>query len=335
MKRFTLFIATACALGAPLLAHAQSGAFDRLAFDGRHHELRIDLPAADLPANIAYDDHGIVVSTEALVPTNLWLHGFDVDLVDGAGRPLPKSMLHHVSVASADQRELFNPIMLRVAAAGAETEAIRIPHWIGMPLKRGERLMISAMLHNPTMNAYAGVRVRLHFDATSKLNNRDAVAGYPFHMHVTPPGVSWEFDVPPGVSTRSWEGSPAITGRVVGLGGHLHQYGVSVQLEDVTANQLIYRAVAVADTAGEIVSIPRTVEAKKLMLYADHVYRVTAVYNNPTDRTVPNGGMGIVAGMIVPRSGIAWPRIDASNPTYAFDRTQHDFANAAISAHHH
>ena len=55
----------------------------------------------------------------------------------------------------------------------------------------------------------------------------------PVYLDVLPPGGRM-YDVPPGTSKRSWDWSPAISGRVLALGGHLHKYGQKLVLEDVT-----------------------------------------------------------------------------------------------------
>src|SRR5687768_8238121 len=110
---------------APLQAQANAG----VSFVARRSEMIIEMPAADLPANLAYNDKGVVVSREALIPADLWIHGYSVDIVDAAGVPMQVSLLHHISVYAPDRRELFTPIMQRIAAAGSETGKVRIPNW--------------------------------------------------------------------------------------------------------------------------------------------------------------------------------------------------------------
>jgi hypothetical protein len=52
-------------------------------------------------------------------------------------------------------------------------------------------------------------------------------------------------------------------------------------------------------------------------LEAGRDYRVVAVYDNPTGRTVPEGGMGTLGGIIRP-SG-AWPEADRNHGVYLWD----------------
>src|SRR5207253_8133144 len=50
------------------------------------------------------------------------------------------------------------------------------------------------------------------------------------------------FTLPPGRSSRTYEGSPAVAGTIVGLGGHMHDYGRVIEFADVTAGAVIYHA---------------------------------------------------------------------------------------------
>jgi hypothetical protein len=51
----------------------------------------------------------------------------------------------------------------------------------------------------------------------------------PVYLDVVPHGGFHSYDLPPGRSERSWEGRPAVGGRILALGGHLHRYGVSLR----------------------------------------------------------------------------------------------------------
>ena len=50
-----------------------------------------------------------------------------------------------------------------------------------------------------------------------------------------------------------------------------------------------------------------------------HVYRLTAVYDNPTGASVIDGGMGALGGVFLPRDSAGWPAVDRENPDYVLD----------------
>jgi hypothetical protein len=51
----------------------------------------------------------------------------------------------------------------------------------------------------------------------------------------------------------------------------------------------------------------------------DHHYRVTVFYDNPTGITIPEGGMGVVAGLFRPGSGVVWPVAEEGDSLYVRD----------------
>ena len=52
-----------------------------------------------------------------------------------------------------------------------------------------------------------------------------------------------------------------------------------------------------------------------------HTYRVTVYYDNPTGRTLPDAGMGVVGGLFIPDGGAAWPPADNAEPAWNIDRS--------------
>jgi len=52
---------------------------------------------------------------------------------------------------------------------------------------------------------------------------------------------------------------------------------------------------------------------------SDHRYRVTVFYDTPTGVTLPDGGMGVVAGLFQPSSGVTWPTTEVVDSLYVRD----------------
>ena len=74
----------------------------------------------------------------------------------------------------------------------------------------------------------------------------------------------------------------------------------------------------------------------------DHTYRVTVEYDNPTGDMLPQGGMGVIGGLMVPENPDAWPAADVSDSLYLSDlrhylRLPPDAAppGEAAAEHHH
>ena len=303
---------------------ASDGVGARIFRDPPAGTLVIDLAPTDLPANTPH--HMIAQPPVATleIPETGSIYGFRVGVVDSAGRWLPDEMIHHFNLIDPDHRELFLPISRRLLAAGRETGTIHLPWMLfGLPLKRGEHVVASAMIENLTATSYRGARVRLAMDFTPTGRPWPLFRTSPWQMDVAFPVGDKSFTLPPGRSSRSYEGQPAIAGKIIGLGGHMHDYGRLIEFADATTGRMIYHAAPVADPAGHIESVPIA------MLYGwthlgvhiepAHRYRVTVSYDNPTSRPIPDGGMGVVGGLFVPDKGDAWPAADPHDSLYQTD----------------
>jgi hypothetical protein len=283
-------------------------------------DLVLEVGPIDLPAGAAHDEVHEPLPMMVAAGVEGWLHGYTIELVDSLGRPVPQTVVHHVNVIIPDKRELFSPIMLRLAAAGAETAPVGLPWFLGYPIKPTDSLLVSAMLHNESSVGYGGVRLRVRMPLTRR-HIFGAMAIFPFYMDVMPPAGSHSFDLPPGRSEHFWEGSPAINGRILGVSGHMHKYGTLLRLEDRTTGHVLWEGKPVVDSAGDVTSIPikRFVATFGVGVRASHVYRLTVVYDNPTDAPIVDGGMGALGGVFKPDEAGDWPAVDRSNPDYVLD----------------
>ena len=292
-----------------------------VAYDPGTRELILELPPVDLAANA---DHHAVTQPEpreAAVGVNGWVHGYSVELFDKDGQPVPRDVIHHVNIIVPGRRELFSQIMQRLGAMGHETAPVRVPRLLGYPLSSGDRVLLSAMLHNPTGTAYEGVRVRVRFPHTDRSAALRPFRAYPFYLDVMPPAGIHEYDLPAGHSEQSWEGRPAVSGRILGMGGHVHKYAQTLKLEDLTAGKVIYETQPILDQNGDVTSMPQDMMLWRLGLpiHKDHTYRLTVVYDNPTGAMIPGGGMGALGGMMLASRGDEWPAIDPRHAEYQKD----------------
>lgn len=284
-------------------------------------DLVLDVGPIDLPAHAKHEAVRQPPPLAAVVPVDGWLRGYVVQLVDAAGAPVTNRVLHHLNVIAPEKRELFSPIMLRIAAAGPETAPVGLPRAVAYRVHAGDTLLVSLMLHNPTDHAYAGVHMRVRMPYSELTWWRHPLSVVPFYLDVMPPAGSHSFDLPPGRSEYYWEGRPAIGGRIVGMSGHMHKYGVQLRLEDRTENRVLWQAKPVADSTGEIVAMPVSMFVRRLGLpmRPDHVYRLATVYENPTGQTIADGGMGALGGVVWPTGSTPWPLVDRSNRDYQTD----------------
>ncbi len=285
---------------AALPTSGEMGPYLRLADDRRRGELVIEVGPVDVPAHSMATHSQDIVYQLTHVPVDAWVHGFRVELTDARGHAVPRRILHHIDTTRPAARDLFLPVAQRFVALGAETRDEKLPGWLaGVHLSGGEPLLVSTMLHNSTGTSYTGVRVRLVLLYT-RTRPLFEVAG--FRMDVMFPTGAMEFDLPPGRSVRSWDGSPVVRARVLGLSGHLHKYAEWIEVRDLTARRVIWRARPRTDARGEILSMPVSFPRFGLgvTIYPSHRYRISASYFNPTGHAIHDGGMAKVGGIFAP-----------------------------------
>lgn len=306
-----------CATAAPSQPPAQAAApAMRVYADRARGELVLESRPVDVAAR---SGHAQVLPVQAAAPVGGWLHGYVVELVDARGRPVPRELLHHVIVVVPNRRGLFNPIMLRLVAAGHETPVVRLPSLVGYRLRRGDPLLIAGMLDNEGAGAYRGVRIRVRMPLKSENAWIRPITIFPWSMDVMPTGTQRAWDLPPGRSHRSWEASPVVAGRMLGIGGHLHRYGVALRFEDVTARKTLWDGRPVRGANGEVLRMPTRTFLRGVPVRPDHRYRLTAFYENPTGRTIPAGGMGAAGGAVIPDDPARWPGVDRRSAEYQLD----------------
>jgi hypothetical protein len=250
--------------------------------------------------------------------------GFRVEIVDSAGALLPNELLHHLNFIDPSSRELFLPISRRMIAAGKETGRQSLP-WLffGLPIAKDQRLVINAMLHNPTGKSYRQVRTRLVLRYTKARRPWPFFDVFPWQLDVLFPVGDKSFDLPPGRSSRSYEASPAIAGKIVAVGGHVHEHAVRISLTDVTTGAVLWEAKPMMDSTGKVVGVPvgRLYRWNRIgaRVVPEHVYRVTVEYDNPTGAALPEGGMGVIGGLFAPDDPERWPTAVPNDTLYVSD----------------
>jgi hypothetical protein len=272
-------------------------------------------------------------------PIDGWLRGFRIVLTDARGRPLPRRLIHHVNMMNLERRALLYPAVERTLAAGQETEDVTLPQAVGFPISAGTSVGVMAAWANDTGADIEGayLTVTLLWSPTN-LSPRplDALPLY-LDVNYRGAGESDSYDLPAGPSSRSYEFTLPVGGRLLGVGGHLHDYARELTLEDLETGKRVVRLRARLDRAGRLQSVERRLYATRgdgLPLRAGRRYRITARYDNPTGAVIPSGAMGIMIGLFVPDDLTKWPAVDLAHPGIAADIAMIRSTSAGASGHH-
>ncbi len=319
------------ALALSIIATPDSEPQASVRLDARAHEVLVSagpFSVKTMPPGMKHEEMEMMDDHNSPIyrfqwPVDGWFRAFAVELVDAKGQPVPRRLVHHMIVVNFDRRQLLYASYERLFGIGQETEDAAIPKSIGIPLKAGTHLGFYMSWDNETGKDLEGVQLRLRLGYSPTNLNPRPVDALPIYMDVNlTVGHGNEFDVPAGRSEKSWEFTPTIGGRLLGVSGHLHDYGVGVRLEDAENGKVLTRVDAVRTPEGKITKMGRKlfgVTGEGLKLKGGHKYRVVGVYDNPTGQLIKMGAMAHMVGLFAPDDYSKWPALDLSDPTLQDD----------------
>lgn len=328
----SVLLAAALRGGAPLPSPAPDGALSRPTVAVERRRVVVTIGGLYVEPAMHMDHHMMMGMTMggSFVGMFAWpmdrsFHGLKLEILDAAGRPLPRRLLHHLNLLNFDRRQLVYPMIERTASFGQETGDMWAPATIGLPMTAGQRMGVNLMWDNQADTAIIGVTVRLTFELNPRRQYPAARAVLPFVADIffNPSGEN-TVDIPPGGATRTFDFTLPVSGRLVGVGGHLHDGGRSIALLDLTSGRTIVTLRARADSAGHLTSVERRILAlwrPGPHLVAGHQYRLAVRYDNAAPDTLRDV-MGTIAGLFTPDRLADWPRIDPSNADYRADLVQ-------------
>lgn len=270
--------------------------------DQAGHVLTLRLGPLNLPANAGMN---VAQAPDLLmtVPFDGWFTAYHPSLIDDVGKPVPRRLLHHVAVYNLARADFLCPSKPEhIFGAGGEMNDWPVTPGIGYRVEKGDKIRVATMFHNPTDRSYPKVYLQV------KMEYQPAAAGgpelksvYPTWFDVKQCGNS-SYDLKPGLNVTSGEFTMKYDGLLVGLGGHMHDYGRQLHVENVTRHQEIATLNAKLDAQGRMLGIPIALFTDKggFPLAKGEVVKVTATYDNPTGKPLPDGAMGIAVGYFLP-----------------------------------
>lgn len=309
------------ALGMLVPAAAAGQETARLVVDSASQEIVISVENISIAPATPYTHHTAESYHVISWPTTGWMRGYEIDLLDSTGVALPRQMLHHAGMANVNRRQIAYPMAERIFAAAHETGAVRLPGRYGLPISAGHQLVLYFALVNPDSVPVTGavLRVRLRW-ASAESRATGILPFYASAKEDTRESIS--FDIPEGLSETTAEFTLPSEGWLRALGGHLHDHGVELRLEDAESNKVLARIRARRGSDGALREIGRTrfaLKRKGLRLHANRRYRVVAVYDNPTGSVIAGGAMGFLAGAFIPENLEAFEQTVVSDPRFEAD----------------
>jgi hypothetical protein len=256
-------------------------------------------------------------------PADVWMRSFDLKLFDKHHQRLNQpTTMHHMELLNFDRRQVIYHMVERVFGMGEETGGAKVPKSIGLPLEAGMDMALYVMWNNHTDQPIDGVTFELTIDYSPRnLAPRPTIV-LPFKTDVNlHPGYGDAFDLPPGGGSKSSVFTMEVSGRLLAAGGHLHDYGKELRLEDVETGKVLAQVNAERKPGGEVAGVSHGlygIFGRGPHLVAGRQYRLVAVYEgSPTDSI--RGAMGLMGGIFAPDDYRKWPKIDRTDPAYRID----------------
>jgi hypothetical protein len=225
------------------------------------------------------------------------------DLTEADGRRAnfdTQSMLHHVVLFNQSAEDATcTGWPERFFASGNERTPFLLPRGFGYDVNAGDHWRLITHLMNmsdETKDLYIKVNFA-YVDGTSDLQ-----AVKPFWLDINNCGNS-EYETPAGQHTedRDFTVTPEMAGRVVAIGGHLHDHGTHIMATDTTSGQELCDAVAGFDNdpsyMGHIDTVGGCLGRSIGTLNAGDDLRLSSSYDAPE---ALDNVMGIMVGYVAP-----------------------------------
>jgi hypothetical protein len=260
---------------------------------------------------------------EFAFPVDGWLQGFRVDLFDDHGNQLSHRLMHHLIMVNFSRRQFLYPALERLLGVAEETDTgdVKIPRTIGVPMKAGQRMGVYAMWHNDSGPEIPVAYWRIVLYMTPANHRRIAVLPAYMDVNIQTNPEENRFNVPPGHFEIGYEFTPPLSGHLLAVSGHLHDYGTVIKLIDAKSGKTLVDVKSQRDSLGRVLAMPRrllAIRGEGLYLKAGHRYRVVGVFDNPT-RDTSYGAMAHMVGLFAPDRYSDWPALNPADPYYHRD----------------
>jgi hypothetical protein len=273
--------------------------------DAASHTVTLNIGPMTLPAHTSHRKMPQPPDLIWDVPVDGWLLAYHPRLVDVSGNSVPGTVLHHVAFWNENRADFLCPNKEEhIFGAGSEmTDWADVPGY-GYRVQKGDKIRIETMVYNPTAISYDKVYLEVAIPMQEVSGDGGAARRknvYPAWMDVKACGNS-SYDVKPGKSEQSGEVVVKYDGVLLGVGGHLHDYGRQVVLQDVSRKETVATLDAKVDAQGHLEAVPVKLFLQEggYKFAAGDVLKTSAAYDNTTGRLLRDGAMGIAVGYFVP-----------------------------------
>jgi len=270
--------------------------------DAATHVMTLRIGPMALPANTSHTRMPQPPDLLWTIMNSGWLLAYHPKLVDASGKAVPGVVLHHVAFWNENRSDFLCPNKEEhIFGAGGElTDWAALPGF-GYRVEKGDAIRIETMIHNPTPSHYAEAFLEIAIPYLDEASPAPVKNVYPAWMDVKSCGSSG-YDLPAGSSKKVGSVAIKYSGVLLGVGGHMHDYGQELVLEDSRSKDPVATLLAKTDERGRLLSMPVVTFFQKggYPFAAGDKLTITATYDNTSGKLLRDGAMGIVVGYFLP-----------------------------------
>ena len=214
----------------------------------------------------------------------VWILGYSTKIVDDEGSELGRDLqCHSMMVSPLDESwkgSAHNGTPFEGFFSDGFTPKLILPQGFGVFLDDGESLELSPMFNNRSPDPVsASMKVTVDFvrqrDLTEPLRPLFATVGT-----VTDPFL---YMVPPGEDVRERQYRFPYAGVIHAMGVHIHPYGRSFELINLTRGETVWLADGTHGEDGRLTEMPFYSSATGYSFTPEDRFLLRATYYNPTD----------------------------------------------------
>src|SRR4051794_15485202 len=186
---------------------------------------------------------------EVVFPEDLWLVGYRTQMVDANGSRMSREFQCHTFFGTSMPQHHSNDDVIGLFSDGY-TESIEMPSGFGIFFKAGEKILWNPMFNNRSMEQ-TNAAMKLSLDVIRTKNLRGPLQPLRTTFR-TIRGPSDLYYVQPGRDVRDATFELPVAGTIHVIGTHIHPYGVSIELFNLTRDKPIWAGKGSRDANGRL-----------------------------------------------------------------------------------
>jgi hypothetical protein len=221
---------------------------------------------------------------EFTFPEDLWLVGYEIGLIDRAGNPLPREFQCHTFLGTSMPAHHSHEEVTGIFSDGY-TSKLNLPSGFGIFFRAGEKIIWNPMFNNRnSQRAVASMRLTLDTVRARNLGGLKLKAlNTTFRTIQDPTDL---YFVSPGKDIRETTFKLPFNGKIHVIGTHIHPFGISIELVNLTRNESVWLAVGERDRNDRLVSMPVYSSREGYSVKSEDNFKLVAIYQNPTQQPV-------------------------------------------------